>query len=233
MDHSAFTSLKGKITHSAIAIISHELNFTKINAEKFNQQISFGVEPGHTAIIKLSRDCCISKCELPIQFGLPCKCWLYQCVIDQVPIPISLIHPRWFYKGPPFVVFWKMSFDLNITVDKMLVLGLRKKETLSEDADLVIEEDKNQLDSSLQETAQESGSHPHFSTQIPHSGDWFQRDGADLLQSTAIQSLDFHKSISDAHRAEEYARDYSRVMEKLNKKWQEKEFARPSVPTTF
>ena len=89
------------------------------------------------------------------------------------------------------------------------------------------------MDSPPQETAQESGSHPHFSTSTPHSGDRFQQDGADLLQSTAMQSLDFHKSISDAHRAEEHARDYSRVMEKLNKKWQEKEFACPSVPTTF
>ena len=105
MDHSAFTSLKGKITHSAIAMISRELNSAKINAEKFNQQIFFGVEPGNTAIIESSGDCCISECELPMRFGLPCKCWLYQCVIDQVPIPISLIHPRWFYKGPPFMVF--------------------------------------------------------------------------------------------------------------------------------
>lgn len=126
-----------------------------------------------------------------------------------------------------------MSFDLNITVDKMLSLALQKKETHCENADLVIEEDKNQLDSPPQETAQESGSHSHFSSQVPHSGDRFQRDGANPLQSTAIQSLNFHKSISDAHRAEEYACDYSRVMEKLNKKWQEKEFARPSMPATF
>ena len=94
VDHSAFTSLKRKITHSAIAIISRKLNFAKINAEKFNQQIFFGVEPGHIAIVEQPGDCCISECELPIRFGLPCKCWLYQCVIDQVPIPISLIHPR-------------------------------------------------------------------------------------------------------------------------------------------
>ena len=89
------------------------------------------------------------------------------------------------------------------------------------------------MDSPPQEIAQESGSHPHFSTKIPHSGDRFQRDGADLLQSTTMQSLDFHKSISDVHSGEEYARDHSQVMEKLNKKWQEKEFAHPSVPITF
>lgn len=39
-----------------------------------------------------------------------------------------------------------MSFDIDITVDKMLVLALQKKETLSKDADLVLEENKNQLD---------------------------------------------------------------------------------------
>lgn len=233
IDHSAFASLKGKITYLAIAMISRELNSAKINAERFNQQISFGVEPGHTVIVEPPGDRCISECELPMRFGLPCKCWLYQCIIDQIPIPVSLIHPRWFYKGPPFVICWKMSFDINITVDKMLILALQTEKMLEEDVDLVVEEETNQGNSPPRETTPESGPAPHFSIQSSHSGDRFQQDGADLLQSTALQSLDFHKSISDAHRTEEYARDYSRVMEKLNKKWQEKEFARPSVPTTF
>lgn len=65
------------------------------------------------------------------------------------------------------------------------------------------------------------------------SGDRFTRDGVDLLHSTPINSLDFHKSIQDSHRGKEYARDYSWMMEKLNKKWQEKEMAGPMVPTTF
>lgn len=153
MDHSSFTSLNGKITHSVIAIISRKLNSAKINIEKFNQQISFRVEPGYTANIKPTGDCGISECKLPMQFDLPCKCWLYQGVIDQFLIPISLIHPPWFYKGPLFVVFWKMNFDLDITVDKMLVLALQKKETLVEDADFVIEEDINWLDSPPQKIA--------------------------------------------------------------------------------
>lgn len=66
-----------------------------------------------------------------------------------------------------------MNFDLYITVDEMLVLALQNKKILCEDADLVIEEVKNQLNSPPQEIAQESGSHPHFSTQILQSGDWF------------------------------------------------------------
>lgn len=64
----------------------------------------------------------------------------------------------------------------------------------------------------------------------PVSGDRFKRGGVDLLHSTALSSLDFHKSIQDSHCAKRCARDYSRMMEKPNKKWQEKEKA---VPTTF
>ncbi len=37
-----------------------------------------------------------------------------------------------------------MSFDLNITIDEMLVMVLQSKKTLGEDSDLFIEEDKNQ-----------------------------------------------------------------------------------------
>lgn len=102
-----------------------------------------------------------------------------------------------FIRGPPFACGWgrgEMSFDLNITVDKkkyasvdpwqnegnilwktrILVIGKRPKK-------------KNQLHSpAFKKQARKSGSHPHVFTQIPHSGDRFQRDGADLLQSTAF-----------------------------------------------
>lgn len=64
-------------------------------------------------------------------------------------------------------------------------------------------------------------------------GDRFERGGIDLLEYTAHQSLDFHKTIQDSHRAEEYAQDYSRLMGKLNNKWQEKELARLSIEHNF
>lgn len=82
IDYSAFTSLKKKITYLAIATISHKLNSTKINIKKFNQQIFFEVESGHTAIIGPPGDYCFSKCKLSMRFSLSCKFWLYQCVID-------------------------------------------------------------------------------------------------------------------------------------------------------
>lgn len=39
-----------------------------------------------------------------------------------------------------------MGVDINITIDKMLMLALQKKETLDKNADLVFKENKIQLD---------------------------------------------------------------------------------------
>ncbi len=89
-----------------------------------------------------------------------------------------------------------MGFVLNINVNEMLVLTLQNNEKICADADLVIEEDKNQLDSPPEEIGQESGSHPHLSIQIAQSGDWFEWDSGALLQSTFIQSFCLHWFIS-------------------------------------
>lgn len=143
LNHSSFATLKKKFIHSKIAMISCKLNSAKNDSENFNEQISIGVEPGYMAIIESNRDFCISECELPLRFGLLCKYWLYQYVINQISFLISLIHSQLFYKRNPFVVSWKMNFDLKITVDEMLVMTLQNKKTLCEDVNSVIGEDKN------------------------------------------------------------------------------------------
>lgn len=51
----------------------------------------------------------------------------------------------------------------------------------------------------------------------------FIHGSVDLLHFIALRLLDFHKSIRDFHHAKEYTRDYSQMIEKINKKWQEKE----------
>lgn len=130
MDHQAIALLKEKITHATSNIIFKELNFAKIVVEKFYHQISFGIPPGNSAMVELPGDKYIAECELPLRFCLLCKCWLYQCVVNSVAIPISLVHPRWFYKGPPFVVFWKMSFNLSITFDIMFKLTVFPEKNL-------------------------------------------------------------------------------------------------------
>jgi hypothetical protein len=39
-------------------------------------------------------------CDILLQNSLPCRHLLLQCAIDAVPIPITLVHPRWWLKGP-------------------------------------------------------------------------------------------------------------------------------------
>ena len=41
------------------------------------------------------------KCELLIQFSLPCKHHLLQAYQTGQPVPKSLLHPRWWLNGPP------------------------------------------------------------------------------------------------------------------------------------
>lgn len=67
----------------------------------------------------------------------------------------------------------------------MLVLTFQKEETFGENANLVNEENKNQLDSLSQKIAQESGFHLHFSTKILQSSNRFQRNNIDIFQSIA------------------------------------------------
>lgn len=218
MDHQAFSLLKGKITHAAINMVSKEINLAKIAAEKCNHQVSFGNAPGDSVVIEPPGDRCIAECELPLRFRLPCQCWLYRCVVDSLPIPLSLVHPRWFYKGLPFVVFWKMTFNPSITFDKMLELADSTEEEFPKGSEQLEATMHNETIEIPSDTKDKIGA-----LIKPASGDRFTRGGVDLLHSTALSSLDFHKSIQDSHHAEEYARGYSRTMEKLNKKWQEKE----------
>ena len=52
---------------------------------------------------------CLLACPLPLRFSLPCRCWLFHCLRNRNPIPLSLLHPRWIIDGPPFVQQWSMS----------------------------------------------------------------------------------------------------------------------------
>ncbi len=47
----------------------------------------------------IQHDICKRKCRLPIQYGLPCKYFLYCCLVEDEIISLSLIHPCWFFYG--------------------------------------------------------------------------------------------------------------------------------------
>ena len=198
IDRNAFTLLIGKITHHAISLVSRELDAAKSLAERILSIVPVGGS-------------CVYDCELPLRYGLPCKCWLYKCIIDSVPIPVSLIHPRWFLNGPPYAVSWQMTFDFARGSEPEVEKIVDEVEGTGE-----IEADKDEVE--LEEGVL--------------SEDRFRRGGLDLLHSVAYQSIDL-QSIEDSHRREEYAREHAHIVEKFNKKWQKKELVRPLIPTTF
>ena len=47
--------------------------------------------------------CCPLECELPLRWGLPCRYWMYSAFVDETPIPLSLIYPRWLFNGPDYL----------------------------------------------------------------------------------------------------------------------------------
>lgn len=50
------------------------------------------------------------------------------------------------------------------------------------------------------------------------SGDKFRRRGVNLLYAAAHQSINFHKSIENKHRGEEFARRFAKMTTKYTKK---------------
>lgn len=81
-------------------------------------------------IIESAGESCIYDSELPLQYGLPCKCWLYSCVANFIPIPISLIHRRLFIDGPSFVISLHMTLDYGLSHEQMRCLAERIQENL-------------------------------------------------------------------------------------------------------
>lgn len=56
---------------------------------------------------------CTKECPTPIQYSLPCKCFLFHCLVEDEVILPSLIHPRWFFDGPPYITkdSWHMRYS--------------------------------------------------------------------------------------------------------------------------
>lgn len=85
-DKPAFKEIKRKITHEALNLLLREW----IAAGKLAEELENSDRP----CPDIENDTCKLECTLLIQFGLPCKCFLYHCLIRREPIALTLIHPR-------------------------------------------------------------------------------------------------------------------------------------------
>ena len=73
------------------------------------------------------------ECTLPIQLGLPCKCFLYHCLIRGKPLTPSLIHPRWFLDWSLYVSKngWRMRYS-NCQVENQMPEDFQEKKMPSD-----------------------------------------------------------------------------------------------------
>jgi hypothetical protein len=70
------------------------------------------MEINNTEFIFEPKEGCQISCELPLRYGIPCKCWMSYFYLNNLPLPANLFDPRWLLDGPESVKKgWKVSLD--------------------------------------------------------------------------------------------------------------------------
>lgn len=85
-DKPLFKEIKRKIAHEALNLLLREW----ISAGKLVEDRTISNEPPPD----IQHNICKKECPLPIQYGLPCKCFLFHDLVKDEVISPSLIHPR-------------------------------------------------------------------------------------------------------------------------------------------
>src|SRR5438876_7550565 len=94
LDMAAFATVLGKITTYALDILAPE--WTTVTVASPPLVWSEGCQNG---------------CSLPVQYGLPCMHWMSRAFSDRFPLPLTLIHPRWWLAGNPVhASSWHMGY---------------------------------------------------------------------------------------------------------------------------
>ena len=198
-----FRGLLGHITHEAIELVHKELIAAKNWALRVEDEASQ----------ELLGNGCQQACHLPPRYGLPCKCWLYRCVVEEIPIPLSLLHPRWLSKAPEVVVGWQMSFDPSITPASYAAMTAND-------------------DTRSQFNGYSSGDDDRGPPPAPVQTR-YNRRGLDMLEAGAFSAYEFHKKIPQGHRAEEYTREVTKAIQKVNKAYAHKYDKKTPLPQLF
>ena len=207
LDRQAFVSVQHQITHDALERLIVEWNQTRLWANRLARE--GGDEPGEEG--------CVSNCELPLRFGLPCRCWLYPCLMEGISIPASLIHPRWFIDGPAYVPrgVWSMSLSSNASIESRAAAKSSATARLDSAVEPAVESSE----------AAESNAAARSSTL---RGDQFSRHGLDLLESSSLDAIKYAKTLP-SHERERYAA----ALKKFHGAYQEKVSEHSKLPVTF
>ena len=104
-DKPLFKEIKRKITHEALNLLLREW----ISVGKMVESLTIS----NKSPPDIQHNTCKKECPLSIQYGLPCKFFLFYCLVEDEVISLSLIHPRWFFDGPPYITrdSWRMQYS--------------------------------------------------------------------------------------------------------------------------
>ena len=120
-----FKEIKYKITYKALNLLLREWISTRKLVEDL---IILNKSPPD-----IQHNICKKEYSLPIQYGLPCKYFLFYCLIEDEVISPLLIHPRWFFDESPYITknSWHMQYsdfcDNNELLENNSIKTLVKK----------------------------------------------------------------------------------------------------------
>ena len=104
IDKEFFQLCIRRFTHYCLKMAMVELAQAKLmldELEKAEKAFKFDTEIG-----------CQLFCQLPLRFGIPCKCWMAYFYSNDLPLPPNLFDPRWLFDGPPVLYeTWEMRID--------------------------------------------------------------------------------------------------------------------------
>ncbi|KAI9853734.1 MAG: hypothetical protein M1813_001824 [Trichoglossum hirsutum] len=88
-----------------------------------------------------------------VAYGLPCRHWMLRSVLEGLPLPLSLIHPRWWLTGSPVLEGrWAIGYyDAAINPQERWIGGFRDR-----GQDIVIESVPNLLEQQSQLLSEQS-----------------------------------------------------------------------------
>jgi hypothetical protein len=62
-------------------------------------------------LTSINDNCC--RCEARRQWSLPCRHLLWRCYSEELPIPLKLVHPRWWLNGPSITAAYTPEYGIH------------------------------------------------------------------------------------------------------------------------
>ncbi|KAF6233533.1 hypothetical protein HO173_008264 [Letharia columbiana] len=127
--------------------------------------------------------------------------------------PNDTVYPANLSKAPEVIVGWEITFDPTITTATYAALT-GTDDTRSQSSD------------------HSSGDDDRQPAPVPTQSR-YDRRGLDLLEAGAFSAYEFHKKIPEGHRAEEYTREVTKAIQRVNRVYGQKYNEKAALPQSF